>query len=405
MGEKKYEHVKEDFIFNFFASYFLEKYIYVYNDFYSQFNDDFKKKYKKSFFDDFIDEIERYINEKEKNSTSIPYNILILTLLKGKYKELKQVIYKIFEDHRGQIDHFKGLTNELEVLENYEKYSKYISENFELQENTNLLLSKIDLVKEKDINDYYKIADENRFFSELFSYEKLYINFLDSTSHITYNQLSTGEKSLITFFSNYTYTLILRNENRIILIDEVESFLHPRWQKEIIHLLIEYIQYLEKEELIKINRFHLIVTSHSPFLLSDIPKDNIIFLEKGKEVYPFTKEEQTFGANIHTLMSHGFFMKKSGLMGKFAQNQINKVIEDLQKKETILSQQKIKSIIEIVGEPFLKYKLMQMYNDKFPLEDEISELEYENKILEKKQRKNAERIKSLKEEEGKNATT
>ena len=70
---------------------------------------------------------------------------------------------------------------------------------------------------------------------------------------------------------------------------------------------------------------HLIFTSHSPFILSDLPKENIIFLEKGKQVYPFEDGKQTFGANIHTLLSHGFFMK-DGLMGEFAKDKIKSII-------------------------------------------------------------------------------
>ncbi|OCL92009.1 hypothetical protein [Aliarcobacter thereius] len=61
----------------------------------------------------------------------------------------------------------------------------------------------------------------------------------------------------------------------------------------------------------------------------------MIFLEKGKQVYPFEDGKQTFGANIHTLLSHGFFMKK-GLMGEFAKEKIQSIIkyhEELLKKE------------------------------------------------------------------------
>ena len=84
-------------------------------------------------------------------------------------------------------------------------------------------------------------------------------------------------------------------------------------------------------------QIHLIISSHSPFILSDLPKENIIFLEKGKQVYPFDDRKQTFGANIHTLLSHGFFMK-DGLMGEFAKDKIQSIIkyhEDIEKKEIL----------------------------------------------------------------------
>ena len=93
-------------------------------------------------------------------------------------------------------------------------------------------------------------------------------------------------------------------------------------------------------------QFNLIMTSHSPFILSDIPKENIIFLDtyndKSKSKYKslnleHLKDEdcinitneldiKPFGANIHKLLSHGFFME-DGLTGEFAKSKINEIID------------------------------------------------------------------------------
>ena len=83
---------------------------------------------------------------------------------------------------------------------------------------------------------------------------------------------------------------------------------------------------------------------------------------------------KTFGANIHTLLSNGFFMS-DGLMGEFAKSKINETIDNLHGKSQSLSQKQIKSIIDSIGEPFLQIKLEQMYKEKFGLNDEIEELE------------------------------
>ncbi|MEA3553669.1 MAG: hypothetical protein U9R39_04590, partial [Campylobacterota bacterium] len=103
-----------------------------------------------------------------------------------------------------------------------------------------------------------------------------------------------------------------------------------------------------------------------PFILSDLPKENVIFLEDGEQKYPF-KDKQTFGANIHTLLSHGFFMN-DGLMGEFAKNKINNVIKNLKDKEYNPSKEEkenILAIIKIIGEDFLRTKLLDMYYKKF----------------------------------------
>ena len=126
--------------------------------------------------------------------------------------------------------------------------------------------------------------------------------------------------------------------------------------------------------------------THSPFILSDLPKQNVIFLEKGKQVYPFEDGKQTFGANIHTLLSHGFFMD-GGLMGEFAEKTIQDVINYLADKPTQnMNKQKAWQIIQFVGEPFLKHKLEEKYNEKFLTKEEqkqnkIKQLENELKRL------------------------
>ena len=77
------------------------------------------------------------------------------------------------------------------------------------------------------------------------------------------------------------------------------------------------------------------------------------------------KDFNTFGANIHTLLSHGFFMK-DGLMGEFAKEKIQSVIkyhEDIDKKEIIEAdkieyktnkQKEFWQIQSIIGDDYLK---------------------------------------------------
>jgi len=98
----------------------------------------------------------------------------------------------------------------------------------------------------------------------------------------------------------------------IVLLDEIDIGFHPDWQKRTIKYIIDFL------ELIPDKQFHLIFTTHSPFLLSDIPKENIVFLNNELAI------KQTFGANIHTLLSNSFFIK-DGLMGEFAKGKINEI--------------------------------------------------------------------------------
>lgn len=153
---------------------------------------------------------------------------------------------------------------------------------------------------------------------------------------ISFYSLSYGQKFLVKFIYsllNQLYNLSSHKEytNIVLLLDEVELGLHPNWQKEYLSILIKILN--TKIEGFSF-KYNILCSTHSPFILSDIPKENIIFLEKGKQVYPF-ENGQTFGANIHTLLSHGFFMK-DGLIGEFAKEKIQSIItyhEEILKKE------------------------------------------------------------------------
>ncbi|WP_419673691.1 AAA family ATPase [Aliarcobacter butzleri] len=168
------------------------------------------------------------------------------------------------------------------------------------------------------------------------------------------------------------------------LFDEVDLSLHPNWQKKILKDLIYFKKIFNIKE-----KVHFILSSHSTFLLSDLPKENVIFLEKGKQVYPFEDGKQTFGANIHTLLSHGFFMK-DGLMGEFAKEKIDIAIKYL--NQTKLSDDEIsycENIISIIGEPIIKRELQKMLDSKRLSEidlikKQIAELQQE---LDKKENK------------------
>jgi len=207
----------------------------------------------------------------------------------------------------------------------------------------------------------------------------------DKESHNSFF-FSAGEL-VVLYYIEKLQQLNLEKNDLILLLDECELFLHPEWQKK----LICYLTKLFKES--KFKR-QIILTSHSPFILSDLPKENVIFLENGEQKYPF-KDKQTFGANIHTLLSHGFFMK-DGLMGEFSKSKISKILKFLSGENKFIDlevnflpplkiqdsffEKNLKPIIEFIGEDFLKEKLLKMYEIKFPKSNEAKIRELENEI-------------------------
>ncbi|QFR48296.1 AAA family ATPase [Sulfurimonas lithotrophica] len=207
------------------------------------------------------------------------------------------------------------------------------------------------------------------------------IEIFDETKDISFGKLSTGQKLLISYFGiimRHYYKNSEKNFN--IFVDEIETAFHPLFQRKLLNELITMIQ-LALSNI----QTSLILSTHSPFILSDLPKENVIFLKEGKQV---DIDIETFGANIHTLLSHGFFMQ-DGLMGEFAKSKINDVINFLNdgvESEKIKSNEDAQKYINIIGEPILKRQLQKILDSKrLSKIDEIDLLKQRIEELEKKQ--------------------
>ena len=222
--------------------------------------------------------------------------------------------------------------------------------------------------------------------------------------------MSSGHKTFFNFFGklfyalNYQYNLLpKKNKKILLLLDEPDVFLHPDWQQKYINILINFLNINYSQY-----KFHIIITSHSPFILSDLPKENVIFLDKFDDEtikkYPKLnikdlergncinlssemEDFNTFGANIYTLLSHGFFMK-DGLMGEFAKSKIDIAIKYLNQKT--LTQEQLdycENIISIIGEPIIKRELQRKLDSKrLSKLDKIDEIEKQMKIMEEQRK-------------------
>lgn len=215
----------------------------------------------------------------------------------------------------------------------------------------------------KKFFDSKKDEDFNDIFYELIQIGFVRFELFDN-DEIGLFSLSQGERSI--FIDNlllYDKIKLTTKDNICLLLDEPELSMHPAWQKSYLKALIDLTSS------IKDKKFHLAIATHSPFLLSDIPSENIIFLDKDRDgkckvVDGLKDRKQTFGANIHTLLSDAFFME-DGLMGEYAKSKINELIDYLNGKESpIKDDEEAQKHIRIIGEPILKKQLQRMLDSK-----------------------------------------
>lgn len=128
-------------------------------------------------------------------------------------------------------------------------------------------------VKEKvnaEINGVFDILDLDVKLTGLSKDEKNMPIFVNSSGdEFDINELSSGEKQL---FLRTLSIKMLEPENSIILIDEPELSLHPKWQQRIIDVY---------KKIGKNNQ--IIVATHSPHVLGSVSNENIFLLSKNKK--------------------------------------------------------------------------------------------------------------------------
>lgn len=184
--------------------------------------------------------------------------------------------------------------------------------------------------------------------------------------YIPLSSLSSGEKQKLTSFSAIIYHLRnLENhsseskgyENVNIMLEEIELYFHPECQRGIIKSLISMIEGCHFRNIKNIN---LLFVTHSPFVLSDIPKRNVLFLKDGKP--DMSMQENTFGANIHSMLKNGFFLPNLP-MGDFAYHKIDTLFKKFNTLDFTEDElDKMYQEIKLVGEPYLRKQLLELYH-------------------------------------------
>ncbi|QEI43966.1 DNA replication and repair protein RecF [Dolichospermum sp. UHCC 0315A] len=113
------------------------------------------------------------------------------------------------------------------------------------------------------------------------------------------NQLSDGEKCLLAMVGDLARRLAIANpglENPldgfgVVLIDEIELHLHPKWQREIIPALTRTF-----------SKCQFIVTTHSPQVISQIKPQGIYILEKTDTGIIAKRPESSYGRDSNQIL-------------------------------------------------------------------------------------------------------
>ena len=295
------------------------------------------------------------------------------------------------------------LLEEIKEYENVKDLSNKIHEIFLLL--NDVQVSELNFKRQTNVLKKYEIkGTDSRIkkflekYDEIVNYpwtnKRLYLSEFEKILNITEEGMSDGERVRVNIFSTIHRFLgengELKNKKYVtLLFDEVEMFLHPEWSRTFLDdLLLELKDYSEKQ-------FKIIFASHSPFLLSDICSEGVIYLEKkARETVVKEVEIKNFGANIFDLFKNTMFLEST--FGKLATEKIKWVVTEIDKTKSyfeIKNNPEINYIIEEIGEKLISNKLKSMIEAK--LENNDKEY-YEKKIAEYQAK-----IRKIEEKEGK----
>lgn len=210
------------------------------------------------------------------------------------------------------------------------KSSKYL-------EDIRIVVDKINTLAEYN----YNIGDECLYLDtsdsefgekieKLLDKKKIYLvarifdfSYSQSLEDVLSSMLSSGELEFLNLFSRLYNAFTSENIPQMIFLDEAEIGFHPEWQLKYVDVILDFLNALREAKILT-NPVQIVITTHSPIILSDIPKCCTICLTKDHTITDEQKE--TFGNNVFELYRHSFLMT-NGLVGRFAQEKIRKLNE------------------------------------------------------------------------------
>ena len=216
------------------------------------------------------------------------------------------------------------------LIENY--YSgfelfKILSQLSRPDQNGQTVLQSVNLFLERSISDHPE--------TEL---DKPLLHLLD--------WLSDGEKS---FLGRMCLLTLLETNEALILLDEPEVHFNDFWKRQIVNLI---------DITLKNRHSHILISTHSSITLTDVPKDNIMVLDRNgnytnKSLKP---SMNTFAADPSDIMVHVF-----GSPYPSGELSINKVETELEKQHPSKEERKeaLENLKNVVASGYWRFLIRQ----------------------------------------------
>lgn len=211
-----------------------------------------------------------------------------------------------------------------------------------LNERVEELDEKNEIYNSKGYYTDYKRSEHNWFFY----FTDYFITQKNEDSNIEkkllLKQLSDGEQQ---FLHTLGICLMLQKKRTLLLLDEPETHFNPDWRSKFINILRKTLEAGGDNFLLK----DIILTSHSPFIISDCLPDKVIQFRKSingvEAISADNLKFKTFGAGVDYILQR--FFGVNSLVSEYSREWIKNVIENGTDNE-------LREAIDFVGESDVK---------------------------------------------------
>lgn len=314
----------------FFIVQFLEKYLLHLIEFLEKNGESqniiysiIKDKIRQSQFNEIKTANLLYLLNKNYSEKFLIYKIDILKNIVNDLRDWSERL-KYFEEKSSRDTPFinrDDLKNLISNFKNSEKYGYFYNNSYKIEVSSASL-------ENKDINFNF--------------IELLMVEFSDLFS-VQFENLSDGE---IVYFNTFSSIFMeIRKASKdgrdcVLVLDEPDLNLHPEWCRRFIDDCITLVNNYSAVNV------QFIIATHSPYMISDVPKENVFSLEEKGKMIVIKRAEKTFAANIIDILSDTFFLDYS--IGEFARKKILK---------------RDKEIYQYIDDPVLKILIERSIED------------------------------------------
>lgn len=191
------------------------------------------------------------------------------------------------------------------------------------------------------------------------------MNDLHNYVSVKFTNLSSGELEFINGFANLYTALDIEKLNHkfisaLIFLDEPDESFHPEWSRKYIYYLTTLLNSIEMGREFK---YQIIIATHSPFMISDIPKEHITCLkvinkENGEIERMSVKAEFGLMSNFYDIIKNDFFILSP--VGEFAKITFKRILHEIDEMKEYDEEkiQQLRGLIMAIGEEFIKAKLL-----------------------------------------------